>query len=327
MRQDEGSVAEANLAGVAGRVLGVVEKEDLTILRERPQHGDRLLQRRWAELGAAHAVSELRPTTVLHRPTLALDARVGLVVVVDGPLHVHTFGAEVVDELRARELRTRVETNRADGLVVNDTELVHDLVEHGLGGLRRHGRPRPLPRPTRVIVVGDGGVRVHAELVVHAFDSRTEGIESDATADLVSPRRRAVTVHDLVRLARRTTGARRGGRARAKVVRAVGLKRDVRWRVGWGSGRCEHGQRLRSGGAGESSRGGRDEGLHADVRKLGLLGEVRDDIRRGFRENGLRGDGGRNLAGDVLDELGGRAASVRDREDGNVVLDVAVAPQ
>ena len=83
-----------------------------------------------------------------------------------------------------------------------------------------------------MIVVGDGGVRVHAELVVHAFDSRTEGIESDATADLVSPRRRAVTVHDLVRLARRTTGARRGGRARAKVVRAVGLKRDFRRSMG-----------------------------------------------------------------------------------------------
>ena len=167
---------------------------------------------------------------------------------------------------------------------------------------------------------------VHAELVVHAFDGRSEGIERDATANLGSPRGRAVTVHDLVRLARRTTGARRGGRARAKVVRAVGLKRDVRRSMGWGSGRCEHRQRLRSGGAGKSSRGGRDEGLHADVRELGLHCEVRDDIRRGLSEDGLRCDGARNLAGDVLDELGGRAASVRDREYGNVVLDVAVAP-
>ena len=87
-----------------------------------------------------------------------------------------------------------------------------------------------------MIVVGDGGVCVHAELVVHAFDGRSEGIERDATANLGSPRRRTVTVHDLVGLARRTTGARRGGRARAKVVRAVGLKRDVRAKATqWGS--------------------------------------------------------------------------------------------
>ena len=67
-----------------------------------------------------------------------------------------------------------------------------------------------------MIVVGDGGVRVHAELVVHAFDSRTEGIERDATANLGSPRRRTVTVHDLVGIARRTTGARRSGRQRSR---------------------------------------------------------------------------------------------------------------
>ena len=224
-----------------------------------------------------------------------------------------------------------------------------------------------------MIVVGDGGVRMHAELVVHAFNGRSEGIERDATANLGSPRRRAVTVHDLVRLARRTTRARRGGRARAKVVRAVGLERGFRWSMVWCNGRCDscscwrlrndngsgrsrrlgsaprrgrcskrtggrprdkrrrscsgrNGQRLRSTGAGESGRGGRDEGLHADVREFGLHCEVRDDIRRGLREDGLRCDGARNLVGDVLDELGGRAASVRDREDGDVVLDIAVAP-
>ena len=89
-------------------------------------------------------MSDLRASAVLHRPTLALDARVGLVVVVDGPLHVHTFGAEVVDELRARELRTRVETDRADGHVVNDTELVHDLVER----VKLHSESCRIPHDT-----------------------------------------------------------------------------------------------------------------------------------------------------------------------------------
>ena len=74
-----------------------------------------------------------------------------------------------------------------------------------------------------MIVVSDSRVRMYAEVVIHAFYARPEGIERDATANHVSLRRDTVAVHDLVRLARRTTGARRGGRARAKVVRTVRL--------------------------------------------------------------------------------------------------------
>ena len=74
-----------------------------------------------------------------------------------------------------------------------------------------------------MIVVGDGRVRMDAKVVIHAFDARPEGVERDAAANHVSLMRDTVAVHDLVRLARRAAGARRGRSARAEMVRTVRL--------------------------------------------------------------------------------------------------------
>ena len=64
---------------------------------------------------------------------------------------------------------------------------------------------------------------MYAEVVIHAFYARPEGIERDATANHVSLTRDTVAVHDLVRLARRAARTRRGRGARAEVVRTVRL--------------------------------------------------------------------------------------------------------
>ena len=160
VRQDEGSVAEANLAGWRDGCSAWLRRKTSqfcasghnTVIGfsngDGPSSAPRTL-----------CASCARPPSCTVRPSRSMRALVSW-----SSLTVRSTCArlarrsltssELEDKLRARELGTRVEADRADRLVVNDTELVHDLVEHGLGGLRRHGRPRPLPRPTRMIVVG-----------------------------------------------------------------------------------------------------------------------------------------------------------------------------